>query len=80
MRIFVTNPNQRTTGNYETGYQNRLDVAVRRATLTGVNQMSQKMTEHTMEEVGCEYVEVSKHAGERPSHAVWSGQVYKWNK
>ena len=66
------------TINYETGYQNRLDVAVRRATLTGVNQMSQKMTEHTMNELGCEYVEVSSHAGARPSHQVWQGQVYSY--
>lgn len=64
------------TINYDTGYQNRINVAVRRATLTGVNQMSQKMTESTIEELGCEFVEVSAHAGARPSHQVWQGQVY----
>lgn len=64
--------------NYESGWANRLDVAVRRATLTGSNQMAQKMTIIGIEESGCEYIETSAHAGARPSHAIWQGQVFSW--
>ena len=64
--------------NYESGYSNRIDVAVRRATLTGVNQMALRMTEQTMSELGIELVEVTAHAGARPSHAEWQGQVYSF--
>ncbi|MGL5751067.1 MAG: phage minor capsid protein [Paraclostridium sp.] len=63
---------------YESGWSNRLDVAVRRATLTGANQMSQQMTILGMEELGCEYVETSAHAGARPDHAKWQGKVFIW--
>lgn len=67
--------------NYESGWRNRVDVAVRRATLTGANQMSQKMTDHMMNELipnkDKQYVEVSAHSGARPSHAKWQGKVYK---
>lgn len=64
--------------NYDSGWANRLDVAVRRATLTGANQMAQQMTILGMEELGCEYVETSAHAGARPDHARWQGQVFSW--
>ena len=29
-----------------------------------------------MEEVDCEFVEVTAHEGARPTHAVWQGRVY----
>ena len=29
-----------------------------------------------MEEMGCEFVEVTAHEGARPTHAVWQGRVY----
>lgn len=29
-----------------------------------------------MEEMGCEFVEVTAHEGTRPTHAVWQGRVY----
>ena len=61
---------------FESGWSNRIDVAVRRATLTGANQLSQKITITGMEELGCEYVETTAHAGARPSHAEWQGQVF----
>lgn len=64
--------------NYESGWANRLDVAVRRATLTGSNQMAQQMTIFGMEELGCNHVETSAHAGARPDHARWQGQVFSW--
>lgn len=69
---------------YESGWHNRVDVAIRRATLTGVNQMAIKMTEHMHDRIipkgQDKYVEVTAHAGARPDHAVWQGKVYKWNK
>lgn len=62
--------------NYESGWSNRVDVAVRRATLTGVNQMATKMTEANMEYLGVNYVETTAHAGARPDHQEWQGQVF----
>ena len=29
-----------------------------------------------MEEMDCEFVEVTAHEGARPTHAVWQGKVY----
>lgn len=65
---------------YASGRANRIDVAARRAVMTGISQLSAKICEYNMEKLGCEYVEVAWHAGARPSHAVWQGKVYKWNK
>ena len=65
---------------YSSGRANRVDVAARRAVMTGVAKLTNKITEYHMEQLGCEYVEVSWHAGARPSHSVWQGKVYKWNK
>ncbi len=68
------------TIDYSTGWHNRVDVAVRRATLTGVNQMAQKQTEFMHDEIvdkDDQYVEVTAHAGARPEHAKWQGKVYK---
>ena len=66
------------TVDYENGWSNRVDVAVRRAVVTGSNQMCQKMTEVTMDELGAEYVETTAHAGARPDHQEWQGQVFKY--
>lgn len=66
--------------NYETGWHNRVDVAVRRATLTGVNQMSRQMTDYMHDNMiprNEQYVETTAHSGARPSHAQWQGQVFK---
>ena len=72
------------TVDYENGWSNRVDVAVRRAVVTGSNQMCHKMTELTMDELGAEYVETTAHAGARTGkglsgpadHASWQGQVF----
>lgn len=61
---------------YENGWSNRVDVAVRRAVVTGSNQMCHKMTELTMKELDCEFVEATAHAGARPDHQQWQGQVF----
>lgn len=65
---------------YATGRRNRCDVAVRRAVLTGIGQMTAKVAEHNMDELGTEYVETTAHAGARPDHAVWQGKIFHWNK
>lgn len=44
---------------YATGHMNRVDVAVRRAILTGVNQLNLRLTDKIMENLGAEYVEVT---------------------
>lgn len=64
------------TIDYENGWSNQVDVAVRRAVVTGSNQMCHKMTELTMKELECEFVETTAHAGARPDHQEWQGQVF----
>lgn len=67
-------------GNYvffSSGHRDRLDVAVRRSVLTGINQTAGKLTELYADDMGCEYYETSAHAGARPSHSEWQGQVFK---
>ena len=61
---------------YQSGWMNHLDVAVRRAIMTGMHQLSTKMTDILAQEMGCEFFEVTAHAGARPSHREWQGQVY----
>lgn len=61
---------------YPSGHRDTLEVAVRRAVLTGTNQTCAQLQLARAEEIGCEYVEVSAHAGARPEHAVWQGKVY----
>lgn len=61
---------------YPTGHRDTLEVAVRRAVLTGVNQTAGKLQIARMEEMGWDFVEVSAHAGARPEHAKWQGRQY----
>ena len=61
---------------YPSGHKDTLEVAARRAVLTGVNQTCAKLQLARAEEMGCEFVEVSAHAGARPEHALWQGKVY----
>lgn len=61
---------------YPSGHKDTLEVAVRRAVLTGTNQTCAKLQLARAEEMGCEFVEVSAHAGARPEHALWQGKVY----
>lgn len=63
---------------YASGRADRVDVAVRRAVMTGVSQITGKIAEYNADILGTEYFEVAWHAGARPTHAVWQGQV--WSK
>ncbi|WP_417403446.1 phage minor capsid protein [Hominenteromicrobium sp.] len=60
---------------YPSGHVDKLDVAVRRAVVTGVNQTCGKITESLADEFECDLMEITAHAGARPSHAVWQGQI-----
>lgn len=63
---------------YSSGRANRVDVAVRRAVMTAVSQITGKIAEYNAQKLGTEYFEVEWHAGARPTHAVWQGHV--WSK
>ena len=58
------------------GHKDTLEVAARRAVLTGVNQTAAKLQLARADEMGCEFVEVTAHVGARPEHAVWHGRAY----
>ena len=64
------------TIDYPSGWTNRVDVAARRAVLTGVAQVCGKINEYHAQQLGTEYFEVDWHSGARPAHAVWQGRVY----
>jgi len=74
------------TVRYESGHVDSLDVAVRRAVMTGVNQINQKYREQSMDYLGTDLVEVTAHLGARnidgpmgwENHAAWQGKVYHW--
>lgn len=61
---------------YPNGHMDTIEVAVRRAVVTGVNQTCAKMRLSLADEMGCDLVEVTAHAGARPAHAVWQGGIY----
>ena len=72
------------TVDYESGHVDQIDVAARRAVMTGVNQLCAKYTEQSAGYLNTEYFEVSAHAGARDkpgpspwsSHKDWQGKVY----
>lgn len=61
---------------YPSGHKDTLEVAVRRAVLTGTNQTCAKLQLARADEMDCQFVEVTAHAGARPEHAVWQGKIY----
>lgn len=61
---------------YESGRTDQLDVAVRRAVVTGIGKTCCDMQLDLAKEMDCQLVEVSSHLGARPSHAEWQGQIY----
>ena len=61
---------------YPTGHRDTLEVACRRAVLTGVNQTAGKLQEARMDEMHVGFVETSAHGGARPSHAEWQGRQF----
>ena len=69
---------------YESWHRDQIDVAARRAVMTGVNQICTKYTEQSAQYLETPYFEVSAHAGARDkpgpspwsSHKDWQGKVY----
>lgn len=61
---------------YSSGYASRIEVAARRAVMTGLTQLSGKIAEYNAEKLGTEYFEVEWHAGARPTHTIWQGRVW----
>lgn len=70
--------------NYASGWRNRADVAVRRAVMTGVTQISAQYSEKSAELLDTPLREVSAHRGARDvdgpkgweNHKKWQGKVY----
>ena len=60
---------------YESGYTCRAPVAVRRAIMTGVSQLTAQINEQIAKDLGADTYEVTWHAGHRPSH-WWGGNIY----
>ncbi len=67
---------------YESGHRDHIDVAARRAVMTGVSQICAKYTEQSAEYLETPYFEVSAHIGARDkgivwqNHKAWQGRVY----
>ena len=70
------------TVDYASGWHNRVDVAARRAVMTGVSQLSAQYAEQTAEILGTDLREVTAHQGARDTgtgwqnHKAWQGKVY----
>lgn len=60
---------------YPSGHRDRLDVAVRRNVMTGIGQTTGQICLSNAQELGCDLMEITAHAGARPSHASWQGQI-----
>lgn len=78
----MTNSGLRTI-DYGTGKSDRVDVAARRAILTGLNQLSGQMAIEDARRLGTNLFEVDWHEGARTDgshgindHAWWQGKVY----
>lgn len=71
----------RTVG-YESGHIDHIDVAVRRAVMTGVSQVCSKYTAQSAGFLNTNLFEVSAHVGARDkglgyeNHKAWQGKVY----
>lgn len=75
----MTNSGLRTV-DYASGHSNRTPVAVRRAVLTGLAQVTGKISERNAALLETDHYEVDWHAGARPDHRVWQGKVYTYKQ
>lgn len=73
---------------YESGHHNQVDVAVRRAVMTGVNQLNAKYRDQSMDILQTDLVQVQAHSGARDidgpmgweNHKKWQGRIYRWKE
>ena len=76
------------TVSYESGHVDSVDVAIRRAVMSGVNALNQRYREQSMDYLGTNLVEVTAHLGARnipgplgfEAHSEWQGRVFAWDK
>lgn len=70
------------TVDYASGHSDRVEVAARRAIMTGVGQLTDKVNEKNAEDLQTDYWEVEWHMGARNTgtgfmnHQNWQGKVY----
>lgn len=64
------------TVHYPSGAKASVDVAIRRSVMTGITQTAASISLMNCDTIGTDLVEVSAHAGARPSHAEWQGGIY----
>lgn len=60
---------------YASGVHNRVDVAVRRAVLTGVTKVMLEQADEHAKRLGTTFFEITWHSGHRPSHG-WGGMRF----
>lgn len=71
---------------YESGHRDQIDVAARRAVMTGVNQINQRYAEQSTGYLETDLVETSAHIGARNTgvgpmnHESWQGQWFRWSE
>jgi len=70
----MTNSGLRTV-DYASGHSNRVEVAARRAVMTGLGQLTDKVNNDNAEALGTDTFEISWHTGARPSH-WWGGMWF----
>ena len=58
---------------YDSGHRDRVNVAARRAVLTGFRQVQAKINEQVAADLNTDQYEVSYHVGARPTHQPWQG-------
>lgn len=68
------------TVDYATGHSNRVDVAARRALLTGMGQLTGQISRMNGQALGTDKYEVDWHPGARPDHAAWQGRVWTYQQ
>lgn len=61
---------------YDSGHRDRVNVAARRAVLTGFRQVQGKINERVAADLNTDLYEVSYHVGARPTHQPWQGKVW----
>lgn len=61
---------------YPSGHRDQVDVALRRAVLTGVAQTTGSLQLQRAIEMGTNLVQTSAHVGSRPTHEPWQGRVF----
>lgn len=64
------------TVDYASGWSNRVEVAARRALMTGITQVTGHINENNATKLGTDKFEVTWHAAARPTHQEWQGRIY----